>query len=156
LDMTDITNMFSQPAPRLHWGGAIGLWDICRNKVIGVPVLDLFFEQAVDPDLKAFIKTGIETVTLPGIKNLQDFLEKEGLTYPPIAPRKKIDDEQIARSLREILRLSLYLDFHSLMEITREDVKKIVWDIVVQDKKAFDAVIDLKRKKGWLLNPPNV
>lgn len=95
-------------------------------------------------------------MTLPGIKNLQDFLEKEGLTYPPIAPRKKLDDEQIARSLREILRLSLYLDFHSLMEITREDAKKIVWDIVVQDKKAFDAVIDLKRKKGWLLNPPNV
>jgi len=138
----------------LHWGGAFGLWDICRHKIIGLPVLDLFYDLVKDPDLKNLIKAGTERLAIPHIERIEEFLKKEELAFPPMPQRKKLEDQQIGLALMEIMRLSLILDNISFMNITREDLRKFIWDITVEDKKAFDKIIELNYKKNWLMNPP--
>lgn len=40
------------------------------------------------------------------------------------------------------------------MGATREDLRKFIWNITEEDKKSFDAVVDLNYKKNWIMNPP--
>jgi len=152
LKLTDILpNNYHKP----HWGGASGLWDMCRHKVIGLPILELLHDMADDPDLKRFIKSGIELQAIPHIEKIQATLIKEELAAPPMVQRKKLHDQQIGLALMEILRLSLILDTMTFMDVTREDLRKFVWDITVDDRKAFDKIVQLNYKKNWLMNPPS-
>ncbi len=156
MDTSTITGIFSERPKGMHWGSALALWDICRNKVIGVPVLDMFAGLAKDPELKEFISNGIERVAMPNIERIQEMMKKEGLTYPPMPQRKTLGDQQIAMAIREILRLAIDLDYRGFMETTRKDVRNLLWDVITDDKAAFDKIIELKARKNWLLNPPNV
>ena len=149
-----ITDMFSQDYHKPHWGGASGLWDMCRHKVIGLPILDLLYEMADDAELKSFIKMGIDMQAVPHINKIQEFMEKEDLASPPMPQRNKLSNKQIGLALMEILRLSLILETITFMDVTRPDLRKFVWDITVDDRKAFDKIVQLNYKKNWIMNPP--
>lgn len=147
--------MFSNTLHKPHWGGAFGIWDICRHKIIGLPILEMLYDMADDPDLREFIEAGIEMQVVPHIKKLQETMQKENLAAPPMPQRKKLDNQQVALALMEIMRLSLIHDTMTFMDITREDLRKFVWDITLDDRKAFDRIVQLSYKKNWLMNPPS-
>lgn len=149
-----ITDMFTPDYHKPHWGGASGLWDMCRHKIIGLPILELLYDIADDDDLKTFIKAGIEMQAVPHIEKIQDMLQKEELASPPMPQRKKLNDKEIGLALMEILRLSLILETVAFMDVTRPDLRKFVWDITVEDRKAFDKIVQLNYKKNWIMNPP--
>jgi hypothetical protein len=137
--------------------GAVGLRSgICRNKVIGLPVLEMLYNEADDSDLRNIIKTGIEKIAVPHIERIQDFLKKQGLSYPSMPDRGRLDNQKIALAIMEILRLVLALEHYGFSAVTREDACELVWDIHKDDKKAFDEIIKLNTQKGWLMNPPDV
>ncbi|WP_432665855.1 DUF3231 family protein [Wukongibacter baidiensis] len=150
-----LTEMFTETPHKPHWGGASGLWAMCRHKIIGLPVLELLYDMADDPDLKRFIKAGIEMQAIPHIEKIQSAMQKENLATPPMPQRKKLDNQQIALALMEILRLSLIHDTMTFMDVTREDLRKFTWDITLEDRKAFDKIVQLNYKKNWLMNPPS-
>lgn len=150
-----LMNKFSNQSHKIHWGGASALWDITRHKIIGIPVLDLLHETAQDSDLKKLIRSGTDMVAIPHIKELQEFLEKEQLAYPPMPSRHNIDDAQIGLAIAEILRLSLVLDNIAFMSVTRDGLRKLVWDIIEEDKRAFNKIVDLLYEKNWTENPPS-
>ncbi|MFZ5966102.1 MAG: DUF3231 family protein [Bacillota bacterium] len=150
-----IMDMLTNKTHDIHWGGAAGLWDICRHKAIGVPVLESLYRSAEDNELKNLIKSGIDMTAMPHIQKLQDFLAKEQLAAPPIPPRNKMDDQHIGLAIAEILRLSLVLDNIVFMSVTRSDLRKLVWDIMEEDKKAFDKIVNLLYEKSWTMNPPS-
>lgn len=152
LKLTDILTDNKHP---LHWGGSSGLWDICRHKIIGIPVLDILHDLCEDPELKRFIKTGTEMQAVPHVEKIQEFLKKEELAYPSMPQRKKITDQQIGLAIMEILRLSLVLDNIAFMDATRGDLRKFIWDITEDDKKAFDKIVELNYEKNWIMNPPS-
>lgn len=149
-----ITDMFTPDRHKPHWGGASGLWDICRHKIIGIPILEMLYDMADDEDLKRLIKAGIDREAIPHIEKIQDKLERENLASPSMPQRKKLDNQQIALAIMEILRLSLVLDTIAFMDVTREDLREFVWDITVEDRKAFDKIVQLNYKKNWIMNPP--
>jgi glycerophosphoryl diester phosphodiesterase len=66
----------------LHWGGGYALWDICWNKVIGLPVLELLYSKADDTNLRDMIKAGIDRITVPRIEKIQEFLKKRDCHTP--------------------------------------------------------------------------
>ena len=157
MSIKGVINTFSgQNEEKIHWGSAYSLWEVCRNKVIGLPVLELLLSNVKDSELKLLIKAGIEMNAVPAIEKIQEFLKDHKLTYPPMPPRNAIDDEQIGRAITEILRLSLTHEIHALMSTSRNGERDLFWNMMSEDKKAFDKIIDLDRKKGWLLNPPNL
>jgi hypothetical protein len=157
MDIKDVINTFTnQPDEKIHWGSAYSLWEVCRHKVIGLPVLELLLSYVQDPELKILLKAGIELNAIPHIEKLQKFMKEHSLTYPPFQARNAIDDEQIGRALIEILRHSLNHEIHAFMSITRDNERDLFWGILSEDKKEFDKIIDLNRKKGWMLNPPNL
>lgn len=150
-----ITDLLQNQPHKLHWGGGFGLWDICRHKAIGLPVLNILHERANDPQLKALIKLGIDNIAIPHVNEIQEYMQKEELAYPPLLQLKQMNDEQIALAIMEILRLSLMLDSIAFMNVTRKDLRKFIWKITEDDKNAFDKVVDLLYSKNWIMNPPS-
>lgn len=157
MDIKDVINTITgQSEEKIHWGSAYSLWEVCRHKVIGLPVLDMLLSHVQDSELKVLIEAGIEMNAIPHVEKLQKFMKDHDLTYPPLPSRNAIDDQQIGRAIKEILRLSLNHEIHAFMSTTRDNERDLFWDIMSDDRKAFDKIIDLNRKKGWLLNPPNL
>lgn len=165
----DLKNVLNSQKEKMVWGSAIALWDTCRYKVAGIPLLDIFVYQAKDLELKRFIEDVINNVTLPHIKKIQGFFQKEGLTAPQVPQRKNLEsilghiepnafisDEQIARSLREMLRFGIDVGSRGLIEATRKDVRDLIWEIFSDDSKTSSKLVDLKEKKNWVLKPPSV
>lgn len=151
----NIGDLLNPKPHNLHWGGGFGLWDICRHKAIGLPVLNILYKEASDTELKALIKAGIDHVAIPHINKIQDFLQKEELAYPPQLQLNEMNDQQIALAIMEILRLSLMLDSIAFMNVTRKDLRKFIWEITEDDKNSFDKMMNLLYSKNWTMNPPS-
>jgi hypothetical protein len=151
-----INTVTGEETEKIHWGSAYSLWEVCRHKVIGLPVLDLLLSNTQDSELKLLIKEGIEKNAIPHIEELQKFMKKHDLTYPPLPTRNSIDDQQIGKAIKEIIRLALNHEIHALMSTSRASERDLFWDILYDDRKAYDSIVDLSRKKGWLIDPPNI
>lgn len=158
-----------KPNEKLNWGDALGLWDIAKFKIIGLTQIEFFLAQAKDRDLKAQLELGVESLIIPHIEKIQEFLHSEGLEVPSVPQRKNLDvigkdmepnsfiqDDEIANSLREIYRLGLNLDMKSLTDAIHEDVRGLIWKILSDDYKGFDSMLKLHQKKNWLIAPPTV
>lgn len=166
----DLKKIFSeQMTEKIDWGGALALWDICRFKVIGMTISEIFIAQAKDIDLKNSLNTGVEMLIIPHIEKIQKYLHKEGLEVPSIPQRKNLDivgkqiepntliqDDEIANTIREIYRYGLELDMRGITFSLNDDVRELIADILTYDLKGFDAMIKLHRKKNWLIPPPTV
>ena len=158
-----------QPKEKMNWGEAIGLWDIARFKITGLTIMEIFLAQAKDIDLKNSLNLGVEMLVIPHIEKIQKLLNKEGLEAPAVPQRKNLDvvgkqiepntliqDDEIANDIREIYKYGLVLDMRGLSESLRDDVREIIWEILSDDYKGFDAMIKLHRKKNWLIPYPTV
>lgn len=165
----DLKNVFASQNDKLVWGSAIALWDTCRYKVAGIPILDILWYQAKDLELKRFIKDVTDKITLPHVLKIQKFFQKEGLTAPQVPQRKNlenilghiepnvfINDEQIARVLREMLRFGTDVGSRGLIEATRKDVRDLIWEIFTDDNNITNELLMLKERKNWVLKPPSV
>lgn len=157
MDLKGVTNMFSSPDnKKIHWGSAYSLWEVCRYKVIGIPVLDVFLNNVQDEELKHLLQLGINTMVIPHVEKIQKFLKERGLTYPPLPERCSLSDQEIARAIKEIIRLGLTHDMHAFMSTSRNDERNLLKNIMIDDEKAFHKIISISRNKGWLLDPPNI
>lgn len=170
MDLTKLTSVFSGQQPgKLNWGETLGLWDIGRFKITGLTITEIFLAQAKDSELKNSLNLGIEMLIIPHIEKIQKLLHKEGLEVPAVPQRKNLDvvgkgiepntlieDDEIANDIREIYRLGLTLDMRALSGAIRDDVRELIWDILSDDYKGFDAMIKLHSKKNWLIPPPTV
>jgi hypothetical protein len=164
-----ISERLVKPKEKLNWGDALGLWDIAKFKIIGLTQIEFFLAQVKDTKLKAQLELGVEALIIPHIELIQGFLHKEGLEVPSVPQRKNLDiisktlepnsfieDDEIANSLREIYRLGLNLDMKSLTDATNEDVRGIIWKILLDDYKGFESMLKMHEKKNWLIAPPTI
>lgn len=169
MDLTRFSPAQQAPHEKLTWGSATALWNLCRYKVVGLPMLDIFYLQAGDKELKFLIQFGINHILLPHVQKIQTFFQKEGLTAPEVQQRKTlknilghiepnalISDELIARAMREVLRFGVELGARGLTEAIRADVRALILQILNDDNKALNKLVDLKEKKNWILMPPSV
>ncbi|OPX86513.1 MAG: hypothetical protein A4E53_02946 [Pelotomaculum sp. PtaB.Bin104] len=152
----------------LHLGDLLSLWDVARNKTIGLSILALFYRQASDPELKFLLKTGTEAVVYKHINNIQKLLKGKGFDFPAEQnwlkkfdedssfhiPRSIIDDEEIAISLREIVRLTLTLETEALRNSSQPAVRKLMTRVLADDNEIYDKIIQLQIKHSWSDYPP--
>lgn len=171
MNIKNVANIFStrQQTEKMHWGEALGLWDVARFKIIGLTISEIFLAQAKDADLKDLLNNGIEFLIVRHIEKIQGLLHAEGLKVPAVPPRKNLDifgqqiepntcieDDEIANTLHEIYRLGLPLESNALIGATRDDVRNLIWEVFSDDYRGFDKMIKLFRKKNWLISPPTV
>jgi len=170
LDLVKLTTIFSsQPPDKLNWGEALGLWNICNFKIIGMTMIEFFLAQAKDQELKKSLNLGIELIIVPHIEKIQQYLHKEGLEVPTVPQRKNLDiigkntepnsfieDDEIANSLKEIYRLGLSLDMQSLTFAVSDDVSQLIWDIINADYKGYRTILKMFKSKNWVVQPPTV
>lgn len=152
----------------LQLGDIIGLWDVARNKIIGLSTLSLYYRQAKDKELKDLVKDGVDFILVKHMNKVQELLKDRGYDFPmkenwkmkfdedaPFAvPNTMINDEEIAMSLREIIRLTLTLEAEGLKNATDEGVRKLLAEILDDDNRGYTAVLALQRKKKWEDFPP--
>jgi hypothetical protein len=166
MGITEIITGHSQE--KMHWGDGLGLYDIGRNKIIGLATLAIFYQQANDKELKNLIKYGVEKLVIPHIEKIQKTLKEEGLEYPNepaikeklnldvpnLKPNTLIGDDEISISLRELTRLTLTLETEALRNATRKDVRELLINIFEDDDDAYTEIIKLQKAKNWSDMPP--
>jgi len=152
----------------LELGDMLGLWEVARNKIIGLSTLSIYYRQAKDKELKDHIKNGIDFILSRHINQIQRVLKSKGYDFPAEQNWEKkvnddspfvisgtiIDDEEIAMSLREITRLTLSLEAEAVRGSSDEDIKDLLVNILDDDNKVYSAVLALQRKKNWMDFPP--
>ncbi|MCG8400678.1 MAG: DUF3231 family protein [Firmicutes bacterium] len=154
---------------KMHWGEAISLWNIARFKILGLTISEIFLAQAKDRDLIKSLNQGVELLIVPHIEKIQKLMHVEGLEVPTVPQRKNLDvvgkniepntliqDDEIANNIREVYRFGLTLGMRGVTDSTRDDVRELIWQILSEDCRGFDAMIKLHRQKNWLIPPPTV
>lgn len=140
----------------LNWSSASALWNIARFKIIGLPIMDYYVDKANDPELKAMLLAGIETTLIPHAEKIQKLLINKGLEAPSLYQRGKIDDEQIARCVREIIKHGIVLDTLGLIISSEDDVRNLISKILSEDQLQLNGIIGYKKRKGILFEPPTI
>lgn len=160
----------NQNVNKLHMGDVLSLWDVARNKIIGYSTLSVYYRQAMDKDLKDVIKFGADSIVTNHIDKVQKLLKKKGYTFPAEInwenkfseisefniPRTMLDDDEIAMSLRELIRMTLTIEAEALRNATDEDVRNLLGKILEDDEDAYNKVISMQQKKNWTDFPPIV
>jgi len=158
-----------QQPRKANWETGLGLWNIAAFKISGLTVMDIFWIQAFDEDLKTILKHGKENIIIPHLERIQEFMEKEKITAPSIPNRKNLQavqnllepnsiwsDNEIAIDICTIMRQGIQIDLLATMDIARADVRKFAWDILCDDYNAYDNAVKLFVKKNWIETPPTI
>jgi len=90
------------------------------------------------------------------VEKIQKMLKDKGLETPSFSQRGKINDQAIARCMREIVGHGIVTDTMSLLMTSENEVRNLISKILSEDKMAQDKIIEFKKKKGWLFDPPIV
>jgi len=165
-----ITDIFSgNEQEKINWAEANGLWTIANFKIIGLNIMEIFIPQAQDTELKKALNFGVEMLIIPHIEKIQKFMHKEGLEVPAVPTRTNLDiiskkfepnslikDLEIARCARETYIRGLELDMHGYLNSAREDVRNLIWGILCDDNKGFEAMMKLIKSKNWLATTATV
>jgi hypothetical protein len=119
-----------------------------------------------DPNLKQKLKDVIDTIHGPILKDLYEFLKKEGVPLPQSTPEKsigdfrnipegaKLSDEEVANLLQFNLVLGINYACRGLTEAVRPDVAAMFAKFQMM-KVAYSITLkDLVVKRGWLKQPP--
>ena len=152
----------------LNLGDINGLWDVARNKIIGLSTLSIYYRQAKDKELKDLLEDGINLILSKHVDKIQKALKAKGYGFPMeqnwesklndksafVISSSIIDDEEIAMSIREIIRLTLSLEAEAIRSTTDEDIKDLLKKILDDDNQALSAVLAIQRKKNWIDFPP--
>lgn len=161
----------NEPNPlNLHMGDILSIWDVARNKLIGLSTLSIYHRQATDKELKDLLEDGTKFILDRHINRIQKLLQSKGYDFPTgdnwktkldekapfVIPDTMLDDEAIAMSLREIVRLTLSIEMEGLRNATDDDVRDLLIDILEDDNNGYSAVLALQRKKHWKDFPPTV
>lgn len=152
---------------KVEWiqGGVI--WDVCNYKILGLPIAEDWMVQAEDKDLKNAINTGIDTLIIPHIEKLRNFLIKEGLDVPPMPSRKVkgnnndaypksglLKDSDIANGIRSVYRFGIELDLRLVTYGSRADISELGKELLNGDVDGYINTTKLFYTKNWLLMTP--
>ena len=169
MDVLQAAGVITGKKQKLDWSEANSLWAVARNKLIGLSTLEIYLSQAVDNELKLLIEMGIKKQVVPHTEKIIKKLHQEGLDVPYIIGRTELDlygkntgertflrDNEIAQSLREVMRLAIFLSLRGIVEAKRDDVLDLLWNILSDDFAGFRQLIALQKRKNWLFKPPSL
>lgn len=154
------------PADSLTMGGALGLWDIARNKIVTLPVYVIYLKQAKDKELVKYVSNRIGTVRKQ-IGRIQQLFKEHGFDAPtePNWDKKMnndafvlsgsiLDDEEIAMGIKEHLRSVLGLETEALRNSTIPEVRNLIFDLMKQGNSDYSKIIKIQKERKWMDNPP--
>lgn len=160
LDKSDL------PAHSLSMGGALGLWDVARNKIVTLPIYVIYLKQVKDKDLQKLVNSRISTVRsqISKIQNLFKEHDFEGPTEPNwekklnnepfVLSGSILDDEEIAMGMKELIRSVIGLETEALRNATIPEVRNLIFSLMKEGNGDYSSIIKLQKEKGWTDNPP--
>ncbi|MGE5415347.1 MAG: DUF3231 family protein [Acidobacteriota bacterium] len=155
------------PAHSIVAGGALGLWDTARHKIIFLPIYVVYSKQAQDKDLIKFFESRINTVQ-KHVNKIQEFFDSKDFDFPKepnitrklnnddafVVPRAILDDEEIAIAMREHLRAAISLETEALRNAVSPEGRDLIYSILKEDNDFYSDIIKLQKTKNWTDFPP--
>lgn len=152
--------------PPLNVGEVMNLWFYLTATEQTMRGEQVSFNIVQDPELKQKLKDVINTIHGPILKDLTEFLKKEGVPLPETTPEKsigdfrnipegaKLSDEEVANLLQFNILLGIDYACRGLTEAVRPDVAAMFAKFQMM-KITFSVTLkELVAKKGWLKQPP--
>jgi len=155
-------NIFSpgKSESHIHVGEAFFLW----SQLAAWYDVHEFSEEVInhvkDSDLRFILEQGEKGIT-NNIAKLEGVLDHYKVTFPARPPkvlRKPIEsmmtDESFFRMILDITQSALFVHVKSVNSCLNDSVRKLFMDFLFQEIQAFDILVKLGKKKGWVHNPP--
>lgn len=155
------------PANSMGLGASLGLWELAGTKITNMNLYIIYSKQVQDKDLKKLLKTRINTTqkqleTIKKYFNAREFDAPEEPNWEKklnddssfTIPSSILNDKEIAIALRENVRSALSVITETLRNSVVPEARNLVYDILKEDNKNYEEVIELQIKKNWTNFPP--
>lgn len=152
----------------LNMGEVATLWDELGARDISIVNLETYIANTKDPELIKVLKTGLNNVVLPQLKQIEDLLKQEGFTVPARPPKRMgqgppgqvnkiiLNDGEIIRILISAMQVAMYHHIESFTMAIRPDISQLLVGFLKTEIKFFEQVISLASSRNALYNPPVV
>jgi hypothetical protein len=165
--MKDAIEPFIDDKKRLlNVGEVMNLWFFLSGSLQTLRNEQVAYNTVQDEELKEKIEDAVNNLYRPSIKELSEFLTKEGVPLPNQTPEEpigdfrtipegaKLSDVEVAQLMSFNLALAMTYATRGLTESIRADVGLIFANILTK-RAAFNLTFrQLLVKKGWLKVPP--
>lgn len=159
---------FTQPVSEkpLHAGEIYYLWEGLTAGFGLVSVAETYLMSTEDSELHLLLEGIVKGTYLNRIKPLEKVLMEEGFTVPPQPSAKTmqgesgvgqeviLSDEEVISNLIARGQITLYQNARAVGACTRESVRKIFIDLLFDEMKAYDLIMDLGNSRQVYKAPP--
>jgi len=160
---------FQQPTAEksMHAGEVYHLWEGLTSGYKLIEVAETYMMNTEDEEIHALLIGILKGVDLTRIKKLGKLLKDEGFTVPPRPATKttqgkpgsgqevKLSDEEVLFNLIAWGRAILQNDAKAIGAVTNESVRKIFTDLIFDDVKVYNAILNLvSSRNAFNPSPP--
>ncbi|MCR2821557.1 DUF3231 family protein [Lederbergia panacisoli] len=154
-----------EPKPSLHVGEVMACWTYLAVLEEAVALEQLGINTTEDPELKKVLQKSMDGANSQAIR-LKDFLQKEGVPFPPAPESKplsdpnaiplgaKMTDSEIANSVSVKLASSVAMCATGAVQSIRNDVGLMLLEFQTEAMRYSVILKSLMKKRNWLKIPP--
>ncbi|MDD3653968.1 MAG: DUF3231 family protein [Desulfotomaculaceae bacterium] len=138
-----------------HAGEVYFLWEGLTSGYGFVSIAETYLMNTEDSEIHFLLDTLVKGNYVKRINPLEQVLKENGFTVPPrpvskmlqgkpgVGQEVKLSDDEIINNLIAWGRVALNQDAKAIGAVTREPVRKVFTNLLFDDMKSFDAVMDL-------------
>jgi spore coat protein CotF len=149
----------------LHAGEIYYLWVTLTSSYNLISLVETYLMNTDDKELHILLQGIVTGAYKTRINRLERVLKEEGFTVPPQPSPKtlqgkpgagqevKLDDDEVLRDMVAWGQVLLQHDVRAVGAATREPVRKIFTDLLSDDMKDYNLLVNLGKKRR-VFNPP--
>lgn len=144
------------------------LWTELDYRHSSISLLETFLNNTNDKELKKILNDGLQKTVFPQLDKIETLLKDEGLTIParpadrneqkPDNLKSKIilNDNEVIGLFLLSTQVAINHHIRAYSEVLKEDLKDLFKSFIKQEIKNLEIAIALSKKRGAILDPPNV
>lgn len=150
----------------LHYGEVYNIWTHLSKAKGCLVKYQILINHCEDCELSSFIKSMIDNVIIPEIEKMESILKDNGINIPPTPQEKpkadfdnipigaRFQDPEIASCVSNDISMNLVASSQIIALSIREDIGKLFATHHMQLVKYGHDLMNIIKKKGWLVKPP--
>lgn len=161
-----IVSAMQQPEMPLHVGESFFIWRQYVTTTEGKTLCQTLLSHTSDPELREFITGFLTESEEPQIKELGEFMQREGVEFPSLVTDKSsaqgqeipagahFSDQEICHLLIAKVEVLMLYSYLALSQTLRDDVALLFTRYLTSLVRQGMVLKRLADKRGWLLHPP--
>ncbi|OPY58574.1 MAG: hypothetical protein A4E55_00843 [Pelotomaculum sp. PtaU1.Bin035] len=150
----------------LHAGEIYFLWEGLTSGYGFVSIAETYLMNTEDSEVHLLLEALVKGTYMKRIAPLERILKEEGFTVPPrpaskvlqgkpgVGQEVKLSDEEVINNLIAWGQVTLNQNAKAVGAITRESVRKAFTNLLFDDMKGYDTIMDLAISRQSFMPPP--